>query len=156
MTSSRFYTKIENGFQFQNEGDFLGYNTKQQEAILNCLKSTKGEHKTAEDIYLLLKNQGLSVGKTTVYRHLDKLTNEGVVRRFTVGDNSGACYQIADSHCAEHHHLKCSKCGRLIHMECNFLDDLAGHLEKEHGFILDKGKTVLYGVCSQCAKEDKK
>ena len=128
----------------------MGYNTKQQDAIIQCLKSSKGKHMTADEIYLKLLSQGNPVGKTTVYRHLEKLTADGTVRRFTLGDNSSACYQIADSHCSEHYHLKCSKCGRLIHVECKYMDELEAHLEKDHGFILDKTKTVLYGMCEKC------
>lgn len=128
----------------------MGYNTKQQDAILSVLKSTKGKHITADEIYLKLIHQGKPVGKTTVYRHLEKLTADGTVRRFTTGDNSGACYQLSDSHCNEHYHLKCSDCGKLIHVECDFLDELATHLMGDHNFELDKCKTVLYGKCKKC------
>ncbi len=134
----------------------MGYNTKQLDAILSVLKESKGAHVTADEIYMILLNQGNRVGKTTVYRHLEKMTNDGTLRRFTLGDNTSACYQLADTHCAEHHHLRCSVCGTLIHMECDYLDCLADHLLKNHDFILDKGKTVIYGICSQCAKEEKK
>ena len=102
----------------------MGYNTKQQDAILSVLKGTRGKHITADEIYLKLIRQGKPVGKTTVYRHLEKLTENGTLRRFTTGDNSGACYQLADTHCSEHYHLKCSDCGKLIHIECDFLDEL--------------------------------
>jgi Fur family ferric uptake transcriptional regulator len=134
----------------------MGYNTKQQDAVLSVLKSTKGRHVTADEIYLKLIHQGKSVGKTTIYRHLEKLTADGTIRRFTTGDNSGACYQLSDSHCAEHYHLKCSDCGKLIHVECDFLDELAKHLMNDHNFKLDKSKTVLYGICSDCVKGEKK
>ncbi|MBE6836328.1 MAG: transcriptional repressor [Ruminococcaceae bacterium] len=128
----------------------MGYNTKQQDAILSVLKSTKGKHITADEIYLKLIHQGKAVGKTTIYRHLEKLTADGTVRRFATGDNSGACYQLSSSHCNEHYHLKCSECGKLIHVECDFLDELAKHLMTDHSFELDKCKTVLYGKCKDC------
>jgi Fur family ferric uptake transcriptional regulator len=134
----------------------MGYNTKQQDAIIACLKACKGKHVTADDIYLKLISQGNPVGKTTVYRHLEKLTADGTVRRFSLGDNSSACYQLADSHCNEHYHLKCSVCGGLIHVECEFMDELEKHLKAEHGFSLDKTKTVLYGVCEKCSGEEVK
>ena len=139
-------------FNFKR-GLYMGYNTKQQECVLECLKKNNGKHMTADEIYIVLRQQGNPVGKTTVYRHLEKLTNEGVIRRFTIGDNTSACYQLTDSHCSEHYHLKCSGCGRLIHIECDYLDELAEHLLKEHSFVLDRCKTVLYGKCSECAKE---
>jgi len=134
----------------------MGYNTKQQDAILSVLKKSRGKHVTADEIYLKLIHQGNPVGKTTVYRHLEKLTADGTIRRFSLGDNSSACYQLSDSHCTEHYHLKCSDCGKLIHVECDFLDELSKHLMADHSFELDKCKTVLYGICSDCAKGEKK
>ena len=86
LTIRHLYTKIENGFHFQNEGEFMGYNTKQQDAILSVLKGSKGKHMTADEIYLKLIHQGKPVGKTTVYRHLEKLTADGTIRRYSLGD----------------------------------------------------------------------
>jgi len=134
----------------------MGYNTKQQDLILGVLKKNRKKHMTADEIYLKLIHQGSPVGKTTVYRRLERLTSDGTVRRFTTGDNGSACYQLADAHCAEHYHLRCSECGKLIHVECDFLDELSKHLNADHGFVLDKGKTVLYGLCRDCCGREKK
>lgn len=134
----------------------MGYNTKQQEIILSCLKNSRGEHMTADDVYFRLKQHGETVGRTTVYRHLDKLTEQGTLRRFTIGDNISACYQYSDgSHCCDHYHLKCSSCGKLIHIECEFMDELSAHIYDDHKFTLDGSKTVLYGLCEECSGEKK-
>lgn len=148
--------ELKTVFSFKYGDEQMGYNTKQQEIILSCLKQSHGEHMTADDIYLCLKENGNPVGKTTVYRHLEKLTEQGVIRRFTIGDSSSACYQYAgDSKCCDHYHLKCSSCGKLIHIECEFLDELAKHIYDDHKFILDGSKTVLYGLCEDCAGKEK-
>ena len=130
----------------------MGYNTKQQELILDCLKKSNSVHLTAEDVYSRLKSDGSGVGRTTVYRHLDRLTESGIVRRFTIGDNNSACYQYsgASNECHEHYHLKCSECGKLFHIKCEFLDELAKHIYDDHKFVLDGTKTVLYGLCEAC------
>ena len=46
--------------------------------------------------------------------------------------------------------LKCSGCGRLIHVECGYLDELAQHVLEHHGFVISPEKTVLYGLCDKC------
>ena len=93
------------------------------------------------------------MGEATVYRTLTKLANQGVLKRFT-GDGSGACYQLMDEQkCCSHFHLKCDRCQRLIHMDCGFMKEMQQHIEKEHGFAVDVGRTVIYGLCDRCQKE---
>ncbi len=126
------------------------YSTRQREAILSFLKENNA-HVSASDIVFHLREQGYSVSTATVYRTLDKFESEGVVKKMMVGDGTGACYQYASgSDCNEHFHLKCIKCGRLIHLSCEFLHDMESHIFNEHGFTVSSGRTVIYGVCSHC------
>ena len=68
------------------------YSTKQRDAILSFLKENNA-HVSASDIVFHLKEQGYKISTATVYRTLDKLVSDGVVRKMVVGDGSGACYQ---------------------------------------------------------------
>lgn len=154
--------KYEIEYQFHirvlgKEGVILenSYVTKQGEAILSLLKEEEGRHFTAESIVNRLAQRNISVGKATVYRHLDKLVNRGLVRRYIVGEGECACYEYVgdSSRCSDHNHLKCSECGRLIHVECKYLDEVVKHVFDHHGFMICPEKTVFYGVCSQCMEE---
>ena len=49
----------------------MSYNTRQRELILEYIKSNAENHLTADAIALALKSE--QVGKTTVYRYLEKL-----------------------------------------------------------------------------------
>lgn len=133
----------------------MGYNTKQGELIFGLLRESGGRHMTAEDISRSLSENGFKVGKATVYRHLEKLISDGKVRKFVLHDGESACYQfVGDSgECCNHYHLKCSRCGKLLHVECDFLDEVAKHIFEHHGFTLSEENTVLYGVCADCAEE---
>ena len=126
------------------------YSTKQREAILGFLKENNA-HITASDILYHLKNQGYKVSSATIYRALDKFEQEGIVKKMIVGEGTGACYQFVDGDCcAEHFHLKCIKCGKLIHMSCEFLHSMEKHIFEDHGFTISSGRTVIYGVCQEC------
>lgn len=129
------------------------YKTKQRDLILALLINNKNSHLTAEDVFEKLRSGGNSVGKSTVYRYLDRLVEEGKVRKFVVDDISSACFQYIDEQdeCHEHYHLKCSDCGMLFHVECEYLDDLNKHIFSHHKFKIDNLKTVLYGLCENCA-----
>ena len=125
------------------------YNTKQKKLILEYLKNSKG-HVTAGEIVTHLAESGTRVGTSTVYRFLDRLLEEGSVRRFS--SSEGACYQWAgDKECKNHYHFVCSRCGALLHVDCGELDRACEHIYKEHNFTVDLGNTVFCGVCEKCA-----
>lgn len=131
------------------------YKTKQKGLILECVKETGGRHFTADDIAVMLDEKGTHVGKATVYRGLDRLLCDGVIKKYTLGDKSGACYQYNGASC-EHFHLKCTVCGKLIHADCDFLNKLSSHVSSDHGFVIDGSRTVFYGKCSECFRAEKR
>jgi Fur family ferric uptake transcriptional regulator len=126
------------------------YTTQQGRRILEYLAALGDKHSTVEQIVQHFKKQKPAIGQTTVYRHLEKLNNSGVLRRFVL-DEGSACYQFVESAaCQEHFHLKCEKCGGLIHLECTLLDEIQTHVLKEHSFQINALKTIFYGTCKRC------
>ena len=92
------------------------YRTKQRTAILQYFKAHPHAHLTAEELSDALRATGISVGKSTVYRALEKFVESGVVRRFSIAPGESACYQYAgglSDTCHAHFHLKCTVCGTL-------------------------------------------
>ena len=130
----------------------VNYNTKQSRAIIGYIASLGGAHVTAAQIVAHFEKEKVAIGRTTVYRHLDKLTESGKLRKFTTDGVSGACYQYADAKeiCREHFHLKCEDCGELLHLECGALSEIQNHIFDEHAFKINALKTVLYGKCDNC------
>ncbi len=129
------------------------YKTKQRLYILEYLKQNANEHITADMIIEHFKELGTPIGKATIYRYLDNLVNENKVRKYTMPyRNNAACFQYVDStdNCLNHYHMKCIKCGNLIHIDCKELEELSQHIYNEHNFKLDIFKTILYGTCKNC------
>ncbi len=135
-------------------GTTVSYKTKQRENILSCIKSFDGAHFTADELARRLQDGGFGVGKTTVYRCLDRMTGDGSVRKYLLGDKDSACYQYIAGGCTEHFHLKCTCCGKLIHAECEYLSKIAEHIGQHHGFEVNSSKTVFYGICLECKGEN--
>ncbi len=131
------------------------YKTKQQDLLLSYLESIKGKHFTVEDVREHFASKNSSIGVATIYRHLEKLVANGTVNKYIIDETSAACFEyLGNDAChrdVPHFHLKCSKCGTLIHLECEELLQIQEHLMKEHGFMLDSFRTVFYGTCSKCA-----
>ncbi len=136
------------------------YNTKQKSEILNFLIKNSGKHFTADEIVSNMSSTGINVGKSTVYRFLEKLTTEQRVRKYEISKNDSACYEYTgnenNSHCMSHYHLKCTSCDRLFHINCHTLNSINEHILRDHYFTVDNTKTVLYGTCKDCLKEDLK
>lgn len=131
-----------------------GYRTKQR-AIIEKVFAENSGHITIDGLLNDLKKRGETVGRTTVYRTLEKLVNEGKARKYSSSMGESVCYQYTEkSHkCTEHFHLKCDGCGRLIHIECEHITGLSKHIKKDHKFTVNNLKTILYGICEDCAKQ---
>jgi len=129
-----------------------GYRTKQSEAVLSYISSLESTHVTAAQIAEHFAQEGAPIGRATIYRHLDKLTERGMLRKYTTDGVSGACYQQADpqEECLTHLHLKCESCGALLHLDCDVFDDIQLHVLHHHAFQVNAFKTVLYGTCGNC------
>ncbi len=130
------------------------YRTRQQEELLEYLRGTAGQHHTAAQIRDHFAAGGREIGLATIYRGLERLVGEGTVRRYVLETGDSACYEYVgkDEDCASHFHCKCDRCGKLIHLECDELEEIRGHLLREHGFAWEAGRTVFYGLCENCRK----
>ena len=130
------------------------YNTKARKYILDFLKTRQESTVSAADITDYLNNMGAAVNQATVYRYLNRLSRENKVLKFTDSKTKKSVYRFvgADRGCDEHIHIKCVSCGRLMHLECDFMEDIKRHLCEDHGFLLRCDGSILYGVCEECRK----
>ena len=136
------------------------YKTKQREKMQEFLKENTGKHFTAYDVCDYFKNKGEAIGTTTVYRQLDTLVKEGVIKKYLFDESSSACFEYDEAHDHAGHrmcyHLKCTECGKLIHLKCEEIEMFEHHIFEHHGFAIDSTRTVFYGLCEECAKKAKK
>ena len=129
------------------------YMTRQQRAVLEGVKASPEGCATAAELTEQLHREGQTVGLTTVYRQLEKLVAQGKVHKLLTEE--GACYQYCDK--ARHTDcflLQCEGCGTIFHMDCSHLGELYQHLEREHHFRIDPRRTLFYGLCDACSKEE--
>ena len=154
--------KFDNDSHFQEVGmNKKHYNTAGRTRLAAYLKQT--EHhapQSAEEIYAGLcrscsADAEDAPGRSSVYRMLGTLCDEGAVKKFPVSaGESGFVYQYVGNgrHCDTHFHLHCLSCGQVTHLECDCSHSISDHLISSHGFQVDRGRSILYGVCAQCAK----
>jgi Fur family ferric uptake transcriptional regulator len=125
------------------------YNTRQSEAILRFLEDNAETGYTAGQIAVHFRKVTPPIGRTTVYRQLDKLVSAGSVRKYPTEDMTGAYYQFITNEQSDNYRMMCENCGMKINLKCSEIDNLSEHLMKEHNFKIDTN-TVFYGKCDLC------
>ena len=132
------------------------YKTKSKTQILEYIRDQKDNHFSAQQVYDYLSGEKTRINLATVYRNLDKLAEDGVLLRYKSMGNSSVMYQYAmeEKDCHNHLHMQCRKCGRIIHLECGFMKEIAEHLERDHGFTVECEGSVILGLCRECAKKE--
>ena len=124
------------------------YNTEKRSEITALMSRNPDRVFTIEEISLSVAPDGR--GKSTVYRIISKMVNEGLVRRISDGKTRRVTYQyLGCAHCSEHLHLKCTSCGRLIHLDEQTSHILEMRIRTSRRFEIDNGAT-LFGRCEAC------
>ena len=88
--------------------------TRQSAALAAALEGLSG-FCSAQQIHAELRRRGERVGLTTVYRHLQVLSQDGRVD--AIRDASGETLYRRCQSDAHHHHLTCRSCGRSVEVE---------------------------------------
>ena len=105
--------------------------TEQRQAIWDEMRNS-AEHRDAEDIYLNLKKGNVNVSRATVYRTIDVLVKNRLVRKLDVGDGRSLYEPRLDD---EHHdHMICLDTGDIIEFYNKELEDLQDTIAKKHGY----------------------
>lgn len=128
------------------------YETKQKNYILDILKENKDKQMNCEEIYVALKEKNYSVGLATIYRYLDKLVELNIVRKYNSSHLGKAYFQYIDEDCKKHNHFHmiCLKCNKLVHLDCELMNNFINHIEEHHKFKVVPEKIVYYGYCEEC------
>ena len=129
-----------------------GYRTKGRQLILSYLEATKERTVSVSEIQEFMEQQGNPVIVSTIYRNLAALVAQGKVMKFVAdkGDKSTYRYIEPEHDCHKHLHIQCVKCGKVIHLECDFMRSIEKHVLEEHGISLLCENSILYGVCQGC------
>jgi Fur family ferric uptake transcriptional regulator len=126
--------------------DARGRSTSQRTAVLDSLRAS-GRFRTAQDIYSDLRAGGARIGLTTVYRHLQKLADDGTIHTVQTADRQTA-YRL----CGEgpHHHLVCVSCGSGIEIADAELDGWVEAQASRRGYSELTHRVEIFGLCPEC------
>lgn len=131
------------------------YKTQQKELLLAFLYANRETPFTVDEIAARMRETfDNAPGKSTVYRLMGKLCDEGSVKRFEKGNSRTFLYQYAgEAACRRHLHMKCLQCGKLLHMQTEQSEQLLREIFGNSDFEVDRQETTLFGRCAQCRKK---
>ena len=105
--------------------------TNQRQAVWDEIKSND-DHRDAEQIYSALRKNNLNVSRATVYRTIDVLVKNRLVRKMDLGDGRSLFEPRLDD---EHHdHMICLETGDIIEFYNKELEDLQDTIAKKYGY----------------------
>lgn len=132
----------------------MGYSTKKRAWILQYFSENPDKDVCVNDIYEFLLENDIEINVTTIYRYLDKLVEQGIVLKTIHGKKEQATFQYMNGkeECCHHLHMKCQKCGRILHLDCGFMSEIVEHIGKGHGFVINCKDSYIAGVCRECSQ----
>lgn len=119
--------------------------TEARLSILEHLLSTT-RHPTAEEVEAAVNGSAPIVSRASVYNVLNTLVEAGLVAR-VVGDDAQHRY---DANLDRHHHLVCSRCGRVEDVPGRLLD-VPEVSSLPDGRPVEALTVTLRGLCLKCS-----
>jgi Fur family peroxide stress response transcriptional regulator len=99
-------------------------------------------------VHFSVRQNNPRISLATVYRQLENLTNEGLVKKFVVPGEP----DHYDATTIEHIHAYCSECGRIFDVDIKLSKLLKHQLEDSGKLKVDDYQLIASGVCNKCQK----
>lgn len=121
--------------------------TKARKSIIDIFLNSRTPL-TVPALKSLMEERNLNVNRTTVYREVDFLKGQKMIREIQFNDGLRR-YEISpDNH---HHHLICIQCQKVecVEME-RCLKTAEEKLSEDNNFRIIKHSLEFYGICAEC------
>ena len=121
--------------------------THQREAIAMSLFESD-QQLSVDDLADILRGRGEQLGKATIYRTLALMVEAGLARELDFGEGFKRYEHQAGE--AQHDHLVCSDCGKVVRFNRPAIDTLQAEVAAETGFKIQTRRFEIYGKCPEC------
>ena len=125
--------------------------TNQRALILEVIQHGQG-HLDANEVYRRAREKQPRLSLSTVYRTLRTLKKLGLVEEVHF-DEAHHHYEIKTP--AEHHHLVCLGCGRVIEFNYPLAHLIQKKVAKARDFEITDSEIRVTGYCSECRRHQK-
>ncbi|HZD60664.1 MAG TPA: transcriptional repressor [Anaerolineae bacterium] len=122
--------------------------TKLRKAIIEELDLAR-KPLSAVEIADLLKDRRLEPHKTSIYRELGFMLEQGIINKLTFGEKQDRFEIAAMDH---HHHAVCQNCGQVEDIECTKDIRKIEDALSAKDFKVDYHLIEFFGLCKNCRK----
>ncbi|MFC2002150.1 Fur family transcriptional regulator [Chloroflexota bacterium] len=123
--------------------------TNQRALIMKIIRQGQG-HLDADEIYRRARGRESHLSLSTVYRTLQVLKRLGLVEELHF-DETHHHYEVTPS--AEHHHLLCLGCGRIIEFRQPLTRYLKKNVAEAKDFDIVETEVRVTGYCAECRRK---
>lgn len=124
--------------------------TPEREKILSATYYFE-QHFDADSLYAHLRHQGIKVSRATVYNTIELLVKAGILLKHQFGE-ALTRYEWG-LHRAQHDHLICSRCRKIVEFCDPRLQPVKASLERLTNFIIQKHTLIMWGLCPDCQSQ---
>jgi len=122
--------------------------THQRVLIMEIIRQGKG-HLDADEIYRQARKTEPRLSLSTVYRTLRMMKKLDLVEELHFDENHHH-YEVKPS--AEHHHLVCLGCGRVIEFDYPLSHYLQKKVPEAKDFDITETEVRMSGYCAECRR----
>ena len=126
--------------------------TRQRQVVLEAVRMNPS-HPAVDQLYSEVRKVLPRISLATVYRNLEELVKEGLIRRLEPEQNP----MRFDGDVSEHYHVTCTRCGRIedaaFAAEDRNLDTLEAALGRLTKYGIFGHRLEFIGLCTDCARE---
>ncbi len=109
-------------------------------------------HLDADEIYRQAREKGYRISLSTVYRALQMFKKMGLIEELHF-DDAHHHYEVKPS--AEHHHLMCLGCGKVIEFQHPLSSYIKRNVSEARDFDIAETEIRVTGYCSKCRQKRK-
>lgn len=117
--------------------------TKQREILLETIRTSE-THPTADELFQRIRCELPMISLATIYRNLNYLVEEGIIRRISVPGMPDRFDRCLDAH----DHMVCDRCGGIFDFELKM--DLGAAIEQAVGGPVRSYSLFVHGCCPNC------
>jgi Fur family transcriptional regulator, ferric uptake regulator len=125
--------------------------TSPRRAILSVIE-TANKHLDASQILRKSQKMNPSVDRSTVYRTLGLLKQQGLIDELDLMHLNGEGHYYERKLGRNHVHMACLRCGKITEVVSGRFDALKNQLEKECRFHILVARLEVGGYCSECCR----
>ena len=120
--------------------------SRQREEIIKVVQESH-DHKTAEEIYMIVKAKDPAVSRSTVYRNLGLLVENHIIDKISMLVGPDRYDYITKPH----NHAICTKCGKVFDFEYKFeYEKIRELVIKQTGVEISNKGIALEGLYDYC------